>query len=69
MKNKSNIEPIDRDELTEPKGHYSNCCGILTFMWEYGICPFCKEHCTFEDRYGNELEHDVPLSLYRSNRS
>ena len=28
---------------------YSSCCQAFTNMEEYGICPDCKEHCTFEE--------------------
>lgn len=26
---------------------YSECCNVETSMWEYGICPDCKDHCGF----------------------
>lgn len=37
----------------KPAGEYktkvSSCCGAPCSMTEYGICPDCHEHCSFED--------------------
>lgn len=42
---------------------YSTCCNAFTTREEYGICPDCKDHCTFEDDCPNcegsgEIETD-----------
>lgn len=48
--------------MNNNQAHYSECCGVLTFMYEYGICPFCKEHCEFvtinDEPIVENIEHD-----------
>ena len=31
----------EEDEL------FSDCCGVVTYYTEMGICPDCLEHCEF----------------------
>jgi hypothetical protein len=34
---------------------HSTCCGAETNETDMGICPYCLEHCDFED-YNDEDE-------------
>lgn len=46
--------PHEADEMP----FVSNCCGRMSSMMEYGICPTCHEHCSFEkyDEDGGVIE-------------
>ena len=37
---------------------YSTCCGEYSDMPEIDICPYCREHCDWEEEDEEELEQD-----------
>lgn len=37
---------------------YSTCCGEYSDMPEIDICPYCREHCDWEEEDEEELEED-----------